>query len=108
MEEVNKDIIRAISDSIMPRHLTDKFEGCYIIIDGKVYIDGTGKFLFPTKQQAVRNFYNTFSWKVKREYYQICRRRNPRYSYGDTARSEIWAEFKKNILSRGFQVVQIK
>lgn len=61
---MTQDIIDEIfRNNLMPH--TQLLRGYIIIIDGKVFYDDQGKFLYRTRNAAVKGFYNQMSWKVR-------------------------------------------
>lgn len=61
---MTQDIIDEIfRNNLMPH--TQLLRGYIIIIDGKVFYGSQGKFLYRTRNAAVKGFYNQMSWKAR-------------------------------------------
>ena len=61
---MTQDIIDEIFRNNLVPH-TQLLRGYIIIIDGKVFYDGLGKFLYRTRNAAVKGFYNQMKWKAQ-------------------------------------------
>ena len=97
---------------VTPSMIDTVFHGSYlqssrgkwcITLNGRV-VTIAGKFLFDSKQQATKAFYNSFHWRIMRH---LAAAEN--YSWwNDPHRTEKWKSFKK-VASRefGFKIMQL-
>lgn len=79
--------------------------GWVVIIDNRIFMPRTGRFIFPSRQQAVKALYNGMAWKVAK-HYSFFRERgvslpNPPW-VGEywNHRHEYWKDFKSYLGDR--------
>lgn len=111
MVRANEQLINNIicSSGFVP--INEAFHGWVIVIDGKVYKPRVGNFIYKTRQQAVKSFYNGMRGKVARHYAYLRDRGvsipNPPWTGNYwNQRGEYWKNFKEYLGNR-LKIVQI-
>lgn len=99
-------INRELSDIILNHNIINIHEGFHgfiiLLNNNKLWINDCGKFIFDSRKQAIKSFYNTMNWKCFRIYRTF---NNPHgYGYYYRCPKEIWESFKE---SCEFKVIQI-
>lgn len=96
---ISNELINNIFGSrLLPKDIL--IHGYILVIDGKIYNDNNGKFIFKTRDQLVKSFYNSISWVAK---HRIFDSRHPNftgYYWGREyarERHSIWNEFKRDL-----------
>lgn len=106
---ITKELVREVFNG----SVVDSTSGKWMInVCGKVINIG-GKAFFDTREQAVRAFYNAFSWRAGLYIGRAnCARRGgdlgAYYLWGDSDRAAYWKAFKK-VLAKdyGFKIVRV-
>lgn len=87
------------------------FHGWIVVLDNRIFTTRAGKFIFPSREKAVKAFHDRMVWTVAR-HYSFFRERgisvpNPPWT-GDywSQKGEYWRDFK-NCLGDRLKFVQI-
>lgn len=94
MVEITEELINNVLDYEILKPVRELFNGWIILIDGKVFKIPNGRFIFTTRQQAVKSFYNTMRWRLICKIYQT----SGQYSWGEA--SQYWKSFKAALRGR--------
>ena len=91
---ITPEFVRGLfKDSI----LQDGDERWAITICGKI-ISVQGKVFYDSREQAVRAFYNMFSWRIRRELFIATHPNDTSYRWwSDPDRPEVWKIAKKTL-----------
>ena len=105
-ESLIENILR---DNFFP--VDNEIHGWIVIFDNKIFTTRAGKFIFPSREKAVKAFYNRMVWTVARHYAYFSERGvsipDPPWIAGHwSRRGEYWRDFK-NYLGDRLKFVQI-
>ena len=78
-----------------------------ITVAGKIVSIG-GKIFFGSREQAMKGFYNSFSWRAKRQIWNMCHAGNDGYWWRSPDSPTIWKAFKEALAEQyGFNIIQL-
>lgn len=104
-ELVTPEIIRELFEHNTLDHNQEKYA---LTIGGKIISVG-GKFFYDSREQAVKAFYNMFSWRARRTLWMAAHPNDTSWAWWRQPEgSDIWKAFKEAITEHyGFNVIQI-
>ena len=102
---------------ITPEIVRRIFEGCtvesnnskYAITVGGKIISVGGKIFYDSHEQAIKGFYNSFSWRARRIVWESLHpNENPWGWWRNEDRSVVWSAFKEVLKEKyGFDIIQL-
>lgn len=99
---VSPSVVRTIFDTSTINAISGKY---IILVSGRVVCIG-GKMFFDSRAQATKAFYNSFSWRAKREL-SIATNSNTHY-WNSPEGTKMWLGFKEAITNNyGFKIVRL-
>lgn len=91
---ITPDFVRRLFEGSI---LQDDGERWAITICGKI-ISVQGKIFYNSREQAVKAFYNKFSWRIRRELSMVAHPNEAYYRWwSDPDRPEVWKIAKKTL-----------
>lgn len=100
---VTPTLVRNVFESSV---LDDNNRGWCILVAGRV-ITINGRMLYPTREQAVKAFYNRFNWRVTSAMHNANSRGTSSW-WRDRNRSDYWKSFKKVLEEEySFKIVKV-
>lgn len=104
-ELVTPELIRSIFEG----NIVSDFACRYAITVGGKIVSIAGRVFYNSREQAMKGFYNSFSWKVKRALWRAANPENVHFSWwGSPDNSKAWAAFKEVLKDRyGFDVIRL-
>ena len=104
-EAITPEMVR----EIFGRFIIDQSQPRYAItVSGKIIAVG-GKIFYDSREQAVRGFYNSFSWRARREIWVATHHDDTTWGWWRQPESKnIWSAFKEVLTETyGFNIIQI-
>jgi hypothetical protein len=84
---MDNQFLRDIAD-IYTKSPDEAFHGYVIMLNNRIWVSDGGLIFHPSRETAIRRFYNEMSWKVRRRVYHISASSNNNYR-------QAWFRFKK-------------
>ena len=104
-ELVTPELIRSIFEG----SIVSDFACRYAVTVGGKIVSIAGRVFYDSREQAMKGFYNSFSWKVKRALWRAANPENVHLSWwGSPDNSKAWAAFKEVLKDRyGFDIIRL-
>lgn len=81
-----QDEFRRLADQYT-KPLDEVFHGWVVMLNNRLWVSSSGQIFHPTRELAVKRFYNEFHWKVRRMVWNM---------YGNTQEyRKAWFDFKR-------------
>ena len=104
-ELVTPELIRSVFEGSIVEDSVCRYA---ITVGGKI-ISVAGKIFYDSREQAMKGFYNSFSWKAKRELWCAANPENDYHGWWrNTDNTKAWTAFKEVLKGRyGFDIIRL-